>query len=117
MNLESLITYFATLVLWSLVPGPAVLAVVGRSLTAGLRPSFTLITGILLGDLFYLCVALFGLAAIGSVLGDLFFIIRMAGAAYLIFMGVGMWLKDTRYDDSASFEQRPVPPGISAHLF
>jgi threonine/homoserine/homoserine lactone efflux protein len=95
------------LLLWVLIPGPAVLAIVGRSMTSGFTPALKLIAGILLGDLFYLCIALFGLAAIGKIMGEFFIIIRMAGAAYLIFLGVGLWLKGTRMDDSASLGKRP----------
>jgi threonine/homoserine/homoserine lactone efflux protein len=107
MTLDAAITYLLALLFWVFVPGPAVLAIVGRSLTSGFRPALRLIAGILLGDLFYLCIALFGLAAIGKALGEFFVIVRLAGAAYLIFLGVGLWLKGTRRDDSASLGQRP----------
>lgn len=107
MTAESTLAYLAALLLWVCIPGPAVMAIAARSMSGGLRPAFKLMAGILLGDLFYLCLALFGLAAIGKMMGEFFYIVRMAGAAYLIFLGVGLWLKDTRLDDSQLVGKRP----------
>ena len=88
MTVESAIAFFVALLVWVIIPGPAIFAIVGRSLTTDFRSALKLIAGILLGDMFYISIALFGLAAIGQILGDLFFVIRMLGAFYLMFFAV-----------------------------
>lgn len=93
MNIESLTGFLFALIIWVLIPGPAVFAIVGRALTSPPASVIKLITGILLGDLFYITIALFGMAAIGKILGEFFFIIRMVGAAYLIFLGLQLWFR------------------------
>ncbi|MCG8637032.1 MAG: LysE family translocator [Desulfobacterales bacterium] len=100
MTIESVTAFSLALLVWVLIPGPAIFAIVGRSLTTGLKSSLNLIIGILLGDIFYISIVLFGMAAVGKILGDLFFVIRMLGAAYLIFLGLRLWLKDSKFNDS-----------------
>ena len=94
MTDESALSFALALVLWVFIPGPAILAIIGRSLTAGFGSSLKLIVGILLGDLFYLSLVLGGLAAVGKALGGVFLAIKMIGAVYLIFLGLQLWFKD-----------------------
>ena len=94
MTVESAVAFSFVLIVWVLIPGPAVLAVVARSLTSGLKPALMLIAGILLGDTFYIAIVLFGMAAVGTALGDFFYIVKLVGASYLIFLGIKMWLAD-----------------------
>ena len=97
MTIESAIAFFLALLIWVIIPGPAIFAIVGRSLTTGFKSTLKLIVGILLGDIFYISIVLFGMAAIGKILGDLFFIIRMMGASYLVFLGLRLWFKDSKF--------------------
>ena len=92
MTLESVLAFALALLVWVFIPGPAIFAIAGRSLTAGMKPTLVFISGIMLGDVFYMSVALFGMAAIGRVLGDFFYLVRLFGAAYLIFLGAKLWL-------------------------
>ena len=101
MTVESAIAFSIVLIVWVLIPGPAVLAVVARSLTTGLKPALMLIAGILLGDTFYIAIVLFGMAAVGTALGDLFYIVKLVGASYLIFLGIKMWLADPDFTSRA----------------
>jgi len=54
MTPESCVGFMLALLIWVAIPGPAILAVIGRSLSSGLKPALLLIIGILLGDLFYI---------------------------------------------------------------
>ncbi len=106
MTIESAIAFFLALLVWVIIPGPAIFAIVGRSLTTDLKSALKLIVGILLGDIFYISIALFGLAAIGQILGDLFFVIRMMGAFYLVFLGLRLWFKDSKFKHSVSTDEK-----------
>lgn len=107
MTVESAIAFTLALLVWVAIPGPAIFAIVGRSLTTGLSSALKLIVGILLGDIFYISIVLFGMAAIGKILGDLFFVIRMMGATYLIFLGLRLWIKDSKFGRPASAAKTP----------
>lgn len=72
-------------------PGPDVLAVVGRALGGGARACSGLVFGVVIGKLVLLTLALLGLAAIAAALGPLFVVVKLAGAAYLVCLGVKLW--------------------------
>ncbi len=93
MTLESTLAFISALLLWILIPGPAILMVVGRSLSGGFRSTFSLIGGILLGDVFYMSLVFLGLAALGQVLGEFFVVVRVLAAIYLIYLGISLWRK------------------------
>lgn len=93
MTSETALTFVAALLVWVLIPGPAILMVVGRSLSSGFRSTVGLICGILLGDLFYISLVFLGLAALGQILGEFFVVVRILGATYLIYLGISLWRK------------------------
>ena len=74
-------------------PGPGVFATIARALASGFRPSLAVICGIVLGDIIFLLFAAFGLSMVARALGNLFFIVKLCGGAYLIWLGVKIWLK------------------------
>ena len=75
-------------------PGPGVFATVARALASGFRPALAVIIGIVLGDIIFLMFAVFGLSIIAQALGDLFFIVKICGGAYLIFLGIRIWMRE-----------------------
>jgi threonine/homoserine/homoserine lactone efflux protein len=74
-------------------PGPGVFATVSRALASGFRPALAVICGIVLGDIIFLLFAVLGLSMIAQAMGDLFFIVKICGGAYLIFLGIRIWMK------------------------
>jgi threonine/homoserine/homoserine lactone efflux protein len=81
---------FASLV-WMAAPGPGVIAIVARSIAFGFRSTLPYIAGIVAGDLVYVLFAIFSLSMIAEIMGELFIVVRWAGAAYLIYLGVKAW--------------------------
>ena len=93
MTLDSVFAFVAALVLFALMPGPSNILIVGRALAGGFRAAINLILGMLLGDLFYMALVFFGLAALGFVLGEFFVIVRVLAALYLVYLGLTFWRK------------------------
>ena len=71
-----------------LIPGPAVLYIVTRSVTQGRRAGFVSVLGIHAGTLVHVAAAAFGLSAILVRSSTAFHAVKYAGAAYLIFLGI-----------------------------
>ena len=72
-------------------PGPGVLYVSARSLAHGRRAGFASAFGIEFGELIWLAATATGLVALLSASTEVLTVLRFAGAAYLIYLGVQRW--------------------------
>ena len=73
------------------LPGPGIFAVVSCAIGRGFRESLALIGGMVMGDLIYFTLGVVGLAALAHTLGEFFIVVKLAGAGYLIWLGVKLW--------------------------
>lgn len=87
MTLNALSLYASALVLAAAVPGPFVAALLPRSLAWGFRPAVPFIWGAVAGDMVWAAAALFGLAAAAALWAPALTLLRVGGAAYLVWMG------------------------------
>lgn len=71
-----------------LVPGPAVLYIVARSASQGPRAGLVSVAGIHTGTLVHIAAAVAGLSAIVVASATAFTAIKLAGAVYLIHLGI-----------------------------
>ncbi len=72
-------------------PGPGVFAAAAQALAGGFRSAIGVIAGIVIGDLIFLMLAVFGMSALANALGGLFVVVKIAGGAYLVYMGIRIW--------------------------
>ncbi len=91
MTSQELLTFSGALFLMVIAPGPGVLACVSRALASGFKMAAFVAVGIMVGDIFFLLMAITGLSVIAEHLGSLFSVIRYLGAAYLIWLGFRTW--------------------------
>ena len=75
-------------------PGPGVFATTARAMASGFRPALGVIWGIVLGDIIFLMFAVFGLSMAARALGNLFFIVKVCGGVYLVWLGIKIWLQE-----------------------
>ncbi|MGI9278657.1 MAG: LysE family translocator [Endozoicomonas sp.] len=87
MTIESAVTFFIAMLIFSVTPGPGVFAIVARAMVSDAKQCTSLAAGMVLSDVVYLLLACFGLAAIAENWATLFVVIRYIGAAYLIYLG------------------------------
>ena len=77
----------ASLVL-AVTPGPGVFYIVARSLDHGRRAGLATVAGVAVGNLVNVIGAAIGLAALFAVSSLAFTVVKYAGAAYLIYLGI-----------------------------
>ncbi|MFD6453097.1 LysE family translocator [Nocardia sp. NPDC060220] len=70
------------------IPGPKVLFAIGRALTLGRRPAILSVIGAVAGSAVPLVAVAFGLGAVLMASSALFLIVKVAGAGYLVYLGV-----------------------------
>lgn len=104
----------ASLVL-ALTPGPAVVYILTRTLAQGRASGLASVAGVALGNLGNALGAALGLAALFAVSSTAFTIVKWAGAAYLVFLGLKMWRSEPGPTAAAASEPppptEPIPPG------
>lgn len=91
MSLESAITFFIAIVIFSITPGPGIFALIAKALSQGINACLALSLGMIISDLVYLILACYGLAALAEHWGGAFTAIRILGACYLFYLGYKLW--------------------------
>ena len=87
MDAGSLIVFVAVMVALAALPSASVALVVSRAATGGRHQGFAVAGGIVLGDLTFAALAMFGMSWLAETVGGLFTLLRYAGGAYLIWLG------------------------------
>jgi threonine/homoserine/homoserine lactone efflux protein len=75
------------------IPGPSVLYIVTRSVEQGRRAGLVSVLGIHTGTLVHIAAAATGLSALLLASATLFDVVKLAGAGYLIFLGIARLAK------------------------
>lgn len=91
MDWASLSTFCIAFMFAAATPGPSNVAVIVRSMTTGFRQTVPMLAGLIIGEMFFVGFAVFGLALIAHTLGTLFLVIKWLGAAYLCFIAYKLW--------------------------
>ncbi|NVK03116.1 MAG: LysE family transporter, partial [Oceanospirillaceae bacterium] len=91
MSQEAAISFFIAVLIFGVTPGPGVFAILARGLASGAGACFWLAFGMTISDMLYLIAACLGLAIIATHWGEVFTVIRIVGAIYLIYLGYKMW--------------------------
>ena len=91
MSLETWWLYLGAVVLISCTPGPNVLYVTTRSIRFGLGPAFIGVAGCLTALVLMLTGSVAGLSAVLLALPGAFDVLKIAGAAYLVDLGIQVW--------------------------
>lgn len=102
-----LLPYLVACILFSVVPGPAVTVVVANSLAGGTRAGLLTILGTEIAMLVMVTIVALGLEAVMTLVADAFLVIKLAGAAYLVWLGWKMFSTTGKLDMTPG-ERLPV---------
>ncbi len=81
-----------------LTPGPAVLYIVARSVDQGRRAGLTSVLGVELGNSVHVLAAALGLSALLLASSLAYNLVKYAGAAYLVYLGIRTLLRPAALD-------------------
>lgn len=91
MSFAAWLTFALAYTLMAVTPGPVVLLVVSYAVSQGRRTAFAVVAGTTLGDATCLVGAMFGLGALLAASATAFTVLKFAGAAYVVILGVKLW--------------------------
>ena len=88
---EILIAFTAAALLMNISPGPSNLYVVARAIAQGSRGGVVAAMGLAVGSLVHVMATVLGLSVMFSQSPALYTVVKLAGAAYLIYLGISYW--------------------------
>jgi threonine/homoserine/homoserine lactone efflux protein len=94
------------------IPGPSVLFIVGRALAHGRRAALTSVAGNTTGVVVIVVAVALGVGAVAAASAAVFAVLKTAGAAYLVYLGVQTW---RHRGDLATTLGVPPDPGPEGH--
>lgn len=103
MGIEHISLFIVAGVLLNLTPGPDVLYIVANALRSGARAGMVAALGISAGCFVHILAAAVGVSALMAASATAFSVLKWAGAAYLVYVGLRMLLA-----------RKPGGPGLAA---
>jgi threonine/homoserine/homoserine lactone efflux protein len=91
VSVDRLLAFAAMSFLLIVIPGPSVLFTVGRALAQGRRAALSSVAGNALGAYVLVVAVAFGIGAVVERSAVAFTVLKLAGAAYLVYLGVKAW--------------------------
>ena len=91
MNLQLFTAFLLITLVLVVTPGPIVTLVIATGATRGVRPALATVVGTTLGNALLLTAIALGLSWVLANALILFEVMRWAGAAYLVYLGVQAW--------------------------
>ena len=114
MALELWVAFVVASALLLAMPGPTVMLVIGCAMRAGRASARATVPGVALGDLTAMCVSLAGAGAVLAASATLFTALKLAGAAYLVWLGIGLWRAPAALPEAGA---GPRPPSEGWRMF
>ncbi|WP_433081283.1 LysE family translocator [Dactylosporangium sp. CA-052675] len=109
VSADRLLAFAAMSFLLILIPGPSVLFVIGRALAHGRRAALTTVVGNTFGACMLVVAVALGIGSVVERSVVIFTVLKLAGAAYLVYLGVKAWRE--RDSMQASFADAEVTHG------
>ena len=109
LSTDRLLAFAAMSFLLIVIPGPSVLFVIGRALAQGRRAALTTVVGNTLGAYVLIVAVALGVGSIVERSVLVFTVLKLAGAAYLVYLGVKAWRE--RGSLRAAFTGDKAPQG------
>ncbi len=91
LGIESALALFAAMTVLAALPSTSVFAVSARAAAHGFAHGAATSAGVVVGDIIFILIAIFGLAVLVETLGSMFALLRYLGGAYLIWLGIRLW--------------------------
>ena len=107
-ELSTLVLFAGAAVLLLMVPGPVVVFVVARSLDQGRGAGLVSVLGVHLASVLHVGAAALGLSALLMSSANAFTVVKLAGAAYLVYLGIRRLADGDRLIDLSALTRTPV---------
>jgi threonine/homoserine/homoserine lactone efflux protein len=109
LGIHDLPLFVVSDLLLNIMPGPDSLLIMSRSATQGWRAGCAAALGIGTGTFVHVFAAALGLSAILATSATAFTVVKLLGAAYILYLAIGMLLSKKREDNALPPALAPLP--------
>lgn len=96
LNISRIAALFGAMAVLAALPSVSVLAVTAKSASSGFIHGVFTAIGIVIGDIIFILLAVFGLVTLVQTMGSTFFLIKYICGAYLIWLGINLWRSSSK---------------------
>ena len=98
LTFSSIAALFGIMLVGAFIPSVSALAVSARSAAFGFTHGCFTSIGIVVGDIVFILIAIYGLSVLVDLMGTHFTLIKYLGAVYLIWLGIMLWTSKAKVD-------------------
>ena len=106
---EVLLAFTAAALLLNISPGPSNFYIMARSIAQGTKGGIVAALGLAVGSMVHVAATVVGVSAIFRHSPTLFTVVKLLGAAYLIYLGIIYWKSKTTGDSKIEEKAREKP--------
>jgi threonine/homoserine/homoserine lactone efflux protein len=110
---ELLLSFLVAASVFAFIPGPGMIYVAAQTMARGRRAGWLATLGVSLGGMAHVAGAVLGLSALFGYVPELYAVLKIAGAAYLVWLGVTI-IRTRATFGSPDVADAPSPAGKSA---
>ncbi|WP_068084641.1 LysE family translocator [Polycladidibacter stylochi] len=111
MDYMSLSLFATTLLVAALIPGPGITALVTHAIGYGSRTGSAFGLGMIAGDCVLFTLAVLGVATIAKTFAFAFFLLKIAGCIYLLYIAYSLWRSDAHEQTITSIKPNEIGLG------
>ncbi|MBN0989660.1 LysE family translocator [Amphritea pacifica] len=111
MNTELFLAFIAATAVICTIPGPNITLIVATAATKGIRAGLMVVLGTTVAQVIQIAMVIEGLAWLVSAYGFAFDLLRIAGAGYLVYLGIKTWLT-AHHPEGEATHRRSVTRGF-----
>ncbi len=105
LSLASILALLGTLIVLAVIPSVSVLTVSARAAAFGFTHGMFAALGIVIADIIFILLAVYGLALVAELMGEQFTLIKYIGGVYLVWLGISLWRADARARKTEAIRQ------------
>ena len=117
MSLDHWLAFAAASAIMLAIPGPTILLVISYALGHGRKAAGATVAGVALGDFTAMTASMLGLGALLATSAAIFTVLKWAGAAYLVWLGVKLWRAPVSIGTEGDTPAEGKPLRIFAHAY
>ncbi|BBB30210.1 LysE family translocator [Neptunomonas japonica] len=106
MNIEIFIAFLSTVLVFMITPGPSHLLMLSNSIQNGFKKSLATAIGDLSANFLQMLVASLGLVSLIQNAQEFFILVKWAGVAYLVYVGLKLFFTESPHNVKGSKQQR-----------